>query len=213
MVKKFTVKLFLLSRVHEIINEVCHFRQENFETYPEVQDRFKNAFRKYPNLNIRKLAQIYLFHNKLRSELRITIDVSTGRLILTIEVNDANNLFERIAENQGNQPKNKKAPSKVVGMHNVDIVTALVAQVGAIMKKLDTLTQSMHIVQHPAPICTSRGIDHINASWPLAFTHMGQPVEVNYVQNYQKKNGPYPHSYYPGLNKHPNYVWVDNSNK
>ncbi|XP_022863094.1 uncharacterized protein LOC111383246 [Olea europaea var. sylvestris] len=80
----------------------------------------------------------------------------------------------------------------------------------AITKKLDTLTQSMHMVQHPSPVCTGCGADHITSSCPLASTHMGQSAEVSYAQNYQRQNGSYPYNYHSSLNKHPNYSWVDN---
>lgn len=95
-------------------------------------------------------------------------------------------------------------------MHNVDAVTALAAHMEAITKKLHTLTQSMYMVQHPAPICAGCGADHITSSCPLASTHMGQSAEVSYAQNYQRQNGSYPYNYHPGLNKHPNYSSADN---
>ncbi|XP_022897451.1 uncharacterized protein LOC111411123 [Olea europaea var. sylvestris] len=65
-------------------------------------------------------------------------------------------------------------------------MTALAAQMEAITKKLDTLTQSVLMVQHPALVCAGCGADHITSSYPLASTHKGQSAE------------------------HPNYSWVDN---
>lgn len=206
MVKKFTMKFFPPSRVHQIRNEVYLFRQRDFETYPEAWDRFKSAFRKCPNLNIPKLAQIYLFYNGLRSEFRNIVDASAGGSILTIEVDDAHNLFERIAENQANWPTDREAPRKAAGMHNIDSVTALAAQMEAITKKLDTLTQSVNMVQTPTPMCAGCGADHITTSCPLASTHTNQTTEVSYAQNYQRQNGPYLYNYHPSLNKHPNYA-------
>ncbi|XP_022846187.1 uncharacterized protein LOC111368910 [Olea europaea var. sylvestris] len=210
MAQKFTMKFFPPSRVHQIRNEVYLFRQKDHETYPKAWDRFKSAFRKCPNLDVPKLAQIYLFYNGLHAEFRNIVDASVGGSILTIEVDDAHNLFERIAENQANWLTDREAPRKIVGLHNVDAVTALVAQMEAITKKLDTLTQFVHMVQHPAPVCAGCGVDHITTSCPLTSTHMGQSAEVNYSQNYQRQNGSYPYNYHPGLNKHSNYLWVDN---
>ncbi|XP_022889000.1 uncharacterized protein LOC111404422 [Olea europaea var. sylvestris] len=118
---------------------------------------FKNAFRKCPNLDVPKLAQIYLFYNGPRVEFRNIVDAFAGGSILTIEVDDAHNLFERIAENQANWLTDRKAPRKISGLHNVDAVTALAAQMEAITKKLDTLNQFVHMVQHPAPVCAGCG--------------------------------------------------------
>ncbi|XP_022891701.1 uncharacterized protein LOC111406521 [Olea europaea var. sylvestris] len=179
MVQKFTMKFFPLSRVHQIRNEVYLFRQKDHETYLEAWDRFKSAFRKCPNLDVPKLAQIYVFYNGLRGEFCNIVDASAGGSILTIEVDDAHNLFERIAENQANWLTDREAPRKAARLHNVDAVTALATQMEVITKKLDTLTQSVHMVQHPA-------------------------------HNYQRQNGSYPYNYHPGLNKYPNYLWVDN---
>ncbi|XP_022848704.1 uncharacterized protein LOC111371006 [Olea europaea var. sylvestris] len=210
MVQKFTMKFFSPSRVHQIRNEVYLFKQKDHETYSEAWDRFKSAFRKCPNLDVHKLAQIYLFYNGLRAEFRNIVDSSAGGSILTIEVDDVHNLFETIAENQANWLTDRKAPRKTAGLHNVDAVTALAAQMEAITKKLDTLTQFVHMVQHPAHICAGCGADHITSSYPLASTHMGQSAEVSCAQNYQRQNGSYPYNYHPSLNKHPNYSWVDN---
>ncbi|XP_022872381.1 uncharacterized protein LOC111391398, partial [Olea europaea var. sylvestris] len=183
------------------------------ETYPEAWERFKSAFRKCPNLDVPKLSQIYLFYNGLRTEFRNIVDASAGGSILTIEVDDAHNLFERIAENQANWLTDREAPRKAAGLHSVDAVTALAAQMEAITKKVDTLTQSVHMVQHPASVCAGCGADHITSSYPLTSTHMGQSAEVNYAQNYQRQNGSYLYNYHLGLNKHPNYSWVDNPNQ
>ncbi|XP_022847548.1 uncharacterized protein LOC111370071 [Olea europaea var. sylvestris] len=210
MVQQFTMKFFPPSRVHQIRNEVYLFRQEDHETYPEAWDRFKSAIRKCPNLDVPKLAQIYLFYNGLYAEFRNIVDASAGGSILTIEVDDAHNLFERIAKNQVNWLTDREGPRKTTGLHNVDAVTALAAQMEAITKKLDTLTQFVHMVQHPAPVCVGCGVDHITSSCPFASTHMGQSAEVSYAQNYQRQNGSYPYNYHPSLNKHPNYSWVDN---
>lgn len=83
----------------------------------------------------------------------------------------------------------------------------------AITRKLDTLTHSVNIIQTPAPICVGCGADHIIASYPMAFTHISQPIEINYTQNYRRQNGPYINNYHLSLNKHPNYTWVDNSDQ
>lgn len=162
------MKFFQPSQVHKIRNEVYLFSQRNFDTYPKAWDMFKSTFRKCPNLDIPKLAQIYLFHNGLCFEFRNIIDASVGRSILYIEVDDAHNLIERIAENLANWPTDGEVLRKVARMHNVHAVTTLAAMIEAKTKKLDTFTQSMHMIQHPAPICIGCEVDHITTRCPLA---------------------------------------------
>lgn len=112
------------------------------------------------------------------------VDASTGSSIMIMDVDDAYELYERIVETQSMWPNDKEVHKKIVGIHNVDAMTALEARMEAIMKKLDTLTHSVNMVQTPTLVCTGYGPDHITASYPLASTHMGQLVEVIYAQNF-----------------------------
>ncbi|XP_022873217.1 uncharacterized protein LOC111392182 [Olea europaea var. sylvestris] len=132
---------------------------------------------------------------------------------MVINVDDAYELYERIAENQSMWPSDREVPRKTTNIHNVNAVTALTAQMEAITRKLDSLTHSMNMVQTLALKCVGCGVDHITASCPLASTHIAQPAKVSYAQNYQRQNGPYPYNYHPSLNKHPNYTWVENSDQ
>lgn len=63
MVQKFNMKFFQLSRVHQIRNGIYLFGQRDFKIYLKAWEKFKRAFRKCPNLDVPKLAQIYLFYN------------------------------------------------------------------------------------------------------------------------------------------------------
>ncbi|XP_022895234.1 uncharacterized protein LOC111409414 [Olea europaea var. sylvestris] len=213
MIQKFTTKFFWPTRVHQIQNEIHTFKQKDLESYLEAWERYKNLLRKCPNLDIPKQAQIYIFYYGIRQEFKNMVDASAEGSIMTINADDAYDLYERIAKNQSMWPSNREVPRKTTGIYNVDAVIALTAQMESITRKIESLTHSVNIVQTPAPKCAGCGADHITASCPLASNHIAQPAEVSYVQNYQGQNGPYPYNYHLNLNKYPNYAWVDSSDQ
>lgn len=126
---------------------------------------FKSIFRKCRNLNIPKQAHVYLFYNGLRPEFCNMTD--------TLEIYDAFNLYEMIVENQANYPTNMKVPKKIVGMHNIDAVRALTAQVEVITKKFGELTQLVIMVQQLASFYAGYVAYHITVSCSLASTYNG----------------------------------------
>ncbi|XP_022864784.1 uncharacterized protein LOC111384697 [Olea europaea var. sylvestris] len=97
------------------------------------------------------------------------VDASAGESIMAINVDDAYELYERIAENQSMWPSDREVPRKTIGIYKVDVVTALTTQMKAITRKLDSLTHSVNMVQTPAPkggVCGGRS--HY-CKWPFGF--------------------------------------------
>ncbi|XP_022891706.1 uncharacterized protein LOC111406525 [Olea europaea var. sylvestris] len=188
MVQEFTMKFFPPFQVHQVRNEVHTFKQKELESYPEVRERFKNFFRKCPSFDIPKKAQQYLFYYGLKQEFRNMIDASAGGSVMKLDVDEAYDLYERIAENQSMWPTDRKTPRKTAGLHNVDAVTALAAQMEVLTMKMDNLSQSVNMVHQSPPVCEGCGADHNTTHCPLASTHVNQSKEVNYAQNFQRHN-------------------------
>ncbi|XP_022843463.1 uncharacterized protein LOC111367018 [Olea europaea var. sylvestris] len=65
---------------------------------------------------------------------------------MAINVDDAYELYERIAENQSMWSSNKEVLRKITVIYNVDAVIALTAQMETITRKLDSLTQTVNMV-------------------------------------------------------------------
>ncbi|XP_022883158.1 uncharacterized protein LOC111399906 [Olea europaea var. sylvestris] len=200
MVQKFTMKFFPPSRVHQIRNDVHTFKQKDLESYPEAWERFKNFFRKCPSLDIPKQAQQYLFYYGLKQEFRNMIDVLAGGSVMKLDVDEAYDLYEKIAENQSMWPTDRKAPRKTSGLHNVDAVTALAAQMEVLTMKMDNLSKSVNMVHQSPPVCEGYGADHASTRYPLASTHVNQSKEVSYAQNFQRQqNNPFSNTFNPGF--------------
>ncbi|XP_022846278.1 uncharacterized protein LOC111369022 [Olea europaea var. sylvestris] len=139
------------------------------------------------------------------------IDVSTGGSVMKLDVDEAYDLYERVAENQSTWPTDGETPRKTTGLHNVDAVTALAAQMEVLTMKMDNLSQSVNMVHQSPPVCEGCGADHNTTHFPLASTHVNQSEEVNYAQNFQRQqNNPFSNTFNPGWRNHPNFSWSSN---
>ncbi|XP_022859404.1 uncharacterized protein LOC111380150 [Olea europaea var. sylvestris] len=186
MVQKFTMKFFPPSRIHQIRNDVHTFKQKDLESYPEAWERFKNFLRKCPNLDIPKQAQQYLFYYGLKQEFRNMIDASAGGSVMKLDVDEAYDLYEKIAENQSMWPTDREAPRKTSGLHNVDAVTALAAQMEVLTVKMDNLSKSVNMVYQSPPVCEGCGANHASTRCPLA--SVGRTIQIIHGPIIKDKN-------------------------
>ncbi|XP_022883520.1 uncharacterized protein LOC111400337 [Olea europaea var. sylvestris] len=205
------MRFFPPSRTHQIMNDVHTFKQKDLESYPEAWKRFKNFFKNCPNLDIPKQAQQYLFYYGLKQEFRNMIDASAGGSVMTLDVDEAYDLYEKIAENQSMWPTDREAPRKTSGLHNVDAMTALAVQMEVLTMKMDNLSKSVNMVHQSPPVCEGCGADHASTRCPLASTHVNQFKEVSYALNFQRQqNNPFSNTFNPGWKNHPNFSWSNN---
>ncbi|XP_022859682.1 uncharacterized protein LOC111380372 [Olea europaea var. sylvestris] len=127
------------------------------------------------------------------------IDASAGGSIMKLDVYEAYDLYERIAENQSMWPIDRKTPRKTAGRHNVDAVIALATQMEVLTMKMDNLSQSVNMVHQSPPVCEGCGANHNTMHCPLASTYVNQSEEVRYAQNFQRQQNS---SFFnPGLNQ------------
>lgn len=156
---------------------------------------------------------MYLFYDRLHHEFRNMADVSAGDSVMTLEMDNAFNLYERITENQANWPIDRKVLKKAAGMHNIDAVTVLVAQLEVITKKLDKLTQ---FVYHTATSSNLRKLwDRLHhCLLPFSFHSQWSTCRSQLCIELSEAAKRTLSQQLPlGLNKHPNFSWVDNSNQ
>ncbi|XP_022872320.1 uncharacterized protein LOC111391352 [Olea europaea var. sylvestris] len=139
------------------------------------------------------------------------IDTSARGSVMKLGVDEAYDLYEKIAKNQSMWPIDREAPRKTLGLHNVDAVTALTAQIEVLTMKMDNLSKSVNMVHQSPPACEGCGADHASTRCPLASTHFNQFEEVSYAQNFQRQqNNPFSNTYNPSWKNHPNFSWSNN---
>ncbi|XP_031277994.1 uncharacterized protein LOC116136420 [Pistacia vera] len=100
----------------------------------------------------------------------------------------------------------------MLGVHNIDDITALAAQMQALNKKIDGLQiQKLVIV---ASMCDFCGEDHPNHECQSGnmFAINSMHDQANYVSNFRwPNNNPYSETYNPVWRNHPNFSWSNNN--
>lgn len=74
------MKFFPPSQDHQIQTEVHNFKQMGLETYLKIWERFKNLFRKCPNLDISK--QVHVYYYGLHPKFYNMTDASTDSSVM-----------------------------------------------------------------------------------------------------------------------------------
>ncbi|XP_022891970.1 uncharacterized protein LOC111406834 [Olea europaea var. sylvestris] len=133
---------------------------------------------------------------------------------MKLDVDEAYDLYEKIDKNKSMCPTDRKAPRKTAGIHNVDAMTAMALQMEVFTMKIDNLSQSINMKHRSPPVCEGCGVDHITTRYTLASTHVNQPEEVSYTQNFQRQqNNPYSNTCNPRWRNSPNFSWSNNQNQ
>ncbi|KAK4260714.1 hypothetical protein QN277_003793 [Acacia crassicarpa] len=139
--------------------------------------------------------------------MRSIVDASSGGSILMKSYEEAHDLLERMAMNSHQWPADRATSSRTVaGVHELDAMTALAAQVSSlthIVKGL-TLPSSNTSLQPSQVACVYCGGEHLSSQCSA------NPESINFINNFSKgsnTNNPYLKTYNPGWRQHPNFSW------
>ncbi|XP_052291700.1 uncharacterized protein LOC127900585 [Citrus sinensis] len=128
---KFLLKYFPPTKNAKLRNEIASFHQLEDESLYDAWERFKELLRKCPHHGILCCIQLETFYNGLNQSTRLMVDASANGALLYKSYNDAYEILERIANNNYQWPSTKQAAA---GVHNVNALTALSAQVTSLTK-------------------------------------------------------------------------------
>ena len=115
-------------------------------------------------------------------------------------------LLEEMASNSYQWPIERLPVRRTSGVHNIDAITALAAQMQVLNKKIDGLQ-----MQKPAIVafmCDFCGEDHPNHECQSGnmFAIDSMLDQANYVSNSRRpNNNPYSETYNPRWRNHPNF--------
>ncbi|KAG9442207.1 hypothetical protein H6P81_018061 [Aristolochia fimbriata] len=132
--------------------------QENDKQLCEACERFKELLRRCPNRGIPRWMQMEIFYNGITNSTRSLIDAAAGGTMNKKTPNEVYELIEEMASNMYQYPVERSARGRVAGIHNVDHVLALQAQVESLAKQLSKL----HTPSLVAQICDMCGGGHPN---------------------------------------------------
>ena len=101
-------------------------------------------------------------------------------------------------------------PKKMTGVHELEAISVIHAQLALLMKKLDAINVSAIQTQNSS-------YDSFHAGQSSNDGQVGNFVfpsneQTNYVKNYKRNNNSYSNTYTPAWRSHPNLGWGGNNN-
>jgi len=125
LMTRFLNKFFPPSKASKLRENITSFAQLDNETIYEAWERYKEALRKCPNHGIPDWLEIDMFYKGLLPTTRTLIDAASGGALNRKTKDDAYKLHDEMASNSYQWPNYRAPPSKVVGVLELDAITAL----------------------------------------------------------------------------------------
>ncbi|VFQ83097.1 unnamed protein product [Cuscuta campestris] len=212
---EFLKRFFPPSKTTKIRRMIQNFKQNPNEPLYEAWERFKDLQRQCPHHNIQSWHLMTTFCEGLNENSRILFDASAGGSFMSLELDEAEELIERISTNGSTWYSHRpSAQPKIGGMYEVDQMSAMAAKVDSMMSMIQKIAQ-VSAVQNttPAPppvpvlLCVSCGGQHDQSSCP--WDAMEQVDNVNYYQPQQQQS---PFGGFNSQNRnHPGFSWSNPS--
>ncbi|KAL5578498.1 hypothetical protein UlMin_020197 [Ulmus minor] len=138
------------------------------------------------------------------------IDAAAGGSLMGKTPEDAHELLEIMAENNNQWYSERVTAKRPAAVHKIDSVNALLAQVAALSRKMDSLSSKLE--SKPTVECDLCGGNHASIECQVGNPFASPNAEqANYVSNFQRpQNNPYSITYNPGWRNHPNLSWGNN---
>lgn len=135
--------------------------------------------------------QVQMFYNGLNGQIRTIVDAAAGGTLMSKTAEGATFLLEEMASNNYQWPTERTMTTKVAGIHELEPIAALSAQVASLAYQISTLT-TQGILQNTEYVTA--------ASLTVLGNEMSQE-QGQYInnRNYNYQGNPMPNYYHPGL--------------
>ncbi|XP_024033610.1 uncharacterized protein LOC112095733 [Citrus clementina] len=165
---KFLLKYFPPTKNAKLRNEITSFHQLEDESLCDAWERFKELLRRCPHHGIPCCIQLETLYNGLNQSTRLIVDASANGALLFKSYNEAYEILERIANNNYQWPSTRQAATRgTAGVHNVDALTALSAQVTSLTKMVKAMTTAPATVNQISDMsCVYCGEGHLFDNCP-----------------------------------------------
>ena len=214
LTQKFLSKFFPPAKTAKMRIEINNFAQYDGETLYEAWERYKELLRKCPHHGLPRWMQVHNFYNGLTGTTRTLIDASAGGTLMKKTDEEAYELLEDMATNNYQWPSERSTPKKVAGVHEVDAITNLTAQIAALSRQLQNNQMTAHAIQASTPVCEFCNGPHQGSDCQVdnPFSQV-QREQAQYVGNFNRQqNNPYSNRFNQGWRNHPNLSWKNNQN-
>ncbi|KAH9780492.1 hypothetical protein KPL71_008099 [Citrus sinensis] len=184
---------------------------DNFELKPvmfqmlQTVGQFNGLPSEDPHLHLKLFLELETFYNGLNQSTRLMVDASANGALLSKSYNEAYEILEIITNNNYQWPSTRQAAARgTAGVHNVDALTTLSAQVTLLTKMVKAMTTA------PATVNQISDMSHVYCGEGHLFDNCpGNPASVNYMGSFNRQNqdNPYSNTHNPGWRQHPNFSW------
>ncbi|KAH9698291.1 hypothetical protein KPL71_023958 [Citrus sinensis] len=150
-----------------------------------------------PHHGIPYCIQLETFYNGLNPSTRLMVDASANGALLSKSYTEAYEILERIANNNYQWPSARQPAARgSAGVHNIDAITALSAQVTSLTNMVKAMTSAPATVKQVAELsCVYYGEEHDFDNCP------GNPASINYNRNALALNGQNRNTQPPGFHQ------------
>jgi len=94
--EKFVHNFFPISHYIKAKSDISTFRQGSDEAFCDSWERFKVMLRRCPNHGFEDIAQLSIFHNGLRADTKMILDVVAGGTMMAIDVEQAIRIIDAL---------------------------------------------------------------------------------------------------------------------
>ncbi|KAL0315950.1 UNVERIFIED_CONTAM: hypothetical protein Sradi_5473200 [Sesamum radiatum] len=208
LTQKFLAKYFPPAKTAKMLNEITSFVQLDRESLYDAWERFKSMLRKCPHHELPVWRQVQTFYNGVTLANRVTIDAAAGGTIMKKLPSEAFNIIDEIATNLYSYGQ-ERVEKRTAGIHSIDAISALSAQMTTLTQKVDNLGAAMW---NGAPIgpCGACGqMGHLSQDCKVGnqfFIH----EDANFFHGGRSTFNPHSSTYNPGWRSHPNLSWSNN---
>ncbi|KAI3510680.1 hypothetical protein L1887_17812 [Cichorium endivia] len=204
LAQAFLIKFFPPGRTLQMRNEINQFQQRDQESLYDAWERYRELLRKCPHHGLQEWLIIQTFYNGLHPEHKTSLDSAAGGNLMRKSYDEAYRIVNEMSENNYFVHNDRSHPKRPPGMHDVEEITALKAQ----MSQLTNQLKGVAIKSVSVASCEHCSGPH--ATMECHFLNQETPEQVRYMQNYPNRQG---NSHNPGWKGHQNFSYSDQTNQ
>ncbi|XP_022874195.1 uncharacterized protein LOC111393026 [Olea europaea var. sylvestris] len=171
-------------------------------TWDDLAQKFLT--KRCPQHGFQKWVQIEIFYNGLNGQTRTMVDAAARGILMAKTVEVAYALLDDIATNSYQWPSERLGVKKVAGLHEVDHITALAAQVASLTNQIVTLTSQGNQQKVNSVISTSSSHQETEVA--------NEQAQYLNSRNYNQRGSYQANHYHPELRNHENLSYGNNRN-
>ena len=110
--QKFLIKIFSLTKIAQLVQEINTFRQFEGENLAEAWEIFHELLRRCPHHRLTRWMQVHTFYKGLSDSARTIIDASVGGALMKTTTDQAYEILEDTTTNTNQWPRDRSTPRK-----------------------------------------------------------------------------------------------------